>query len=99
MRLHFLQIHALGGIPVENLPDKVSYLPTQIEGKLDVNLEYLVIGLILIFLALKGRPPGAQLVAEHPQAPDISPLVIEIPSDDLRRHVVKGPTKGLSLAA
>ena len=97
MRLDLLQVHPLGGVPVENLADKVSDLGAKVEGKLDINLKYLVIGLILILLALKGSPAGAQLVAKHSQAPDISPLVIKVSSDDLRRHVVQSPTESLSL--
>ena len=72
MRLHFVQTHPLGRVTVKNPSNKIDDLPTQINGELNIDLQYLVVGLILISFALKRSSFCAELVAEHPQTPHVN---------------------------
>ena len=99
MRLYFLQIHPFCRISVEDLTDEVGSLAAQVKRELDINLQDPIISLTLIFFALKRGSSGTELIAEHPEAPDVSPFIIKIPSNNLRRYVIQSPTEGLSLTA
>ena len=98
MRLHFVQTHPLGRVTVKNPSNKIDDLPTQINGELNIDLQYLVVGLILIGFALKRSSSRAELVAEHPQTPHISPFVVKFACDYFRGDVVQSAAEGLALA-
>ncbi len=97
--LDLLQTHAFGGVAVEDLADEVHHFSAEVDGELDVHLQDLVVGLVLVRLALEGRPAGAELVAEHSQAPHVCPFVVELTRHDLGGHVVESTAEGLALAA
>lgn len=98
MSLDLLQSHTLIRVPIENLPNEICHLGTEIERKLNIYLQNLVISLILIYFALKRSLPCCQLVAKNSQTPQISSLIIKVSSYDLRRNIIKSATEGLTLA-
>ena len=65
MDLHLGETHAFGWVSGKHLTNKINDLTTQINRKLDVHLQDLVICLVLIGFALEGSFAGAQLVAKY----------------------------------
>ena len=59
MPLDLLQAHALGGVAVEDAADEVHDLRAQVDWEVDLYLQDLVVGLVLIGVALEWRLPRA----------------------------------------
>lgn len=56
----------------------------------------LIISAFLVVWYFEGCFSSVELVAEYAKAPDIYPLIVQISLDNLRRHIVKSTTEGLS---
>lgn len=97
MSFDFLQIYALLRVSVEDPADEINDLWGQVDGELNLDFEDLVIGLVLISLGLERSLACAELVAEHPKAPDIGLLIIEFASNNFRWDIIERTTESLPL--
>ena len=98
MPLDLLQTNPFGWVTVEQSADEIDNLGGEVDGELYLHFKDFVIGLFFVSFGLEWRLASSQLVAEHPQAPNICLLVVELPRHYLRRHVVQSPAESLPLA-
>ena len=84
-----LQTHPLLRISCQQLRDEVLHLCRQVAGELDVHGQNLAVGLLPALLGLERSMASAELVAKHPNAPDVNHEIVLIAQDDLGRDIVK----------
>lgn len=97
MRLNLIQTHPLCGITVQYFANEIHYFTTQVNREFDIHFEYFVVGLVFVGFALEGSFSSAKLIAQYPQAPDVSSLIIKLSSNYLWRDIVKSTAESLSL--
>lgn len=97
MSINFLKSHPLPGVLDQQPTNKVHHLFRKIGREHQIQRQYLIISLNLVILRLEWSIARAQLKAQNPNTPNIHLLIVVIPNDYLRRHIIESPTESLSL--